>query len=125
MILNGWKEIANHLGRGVRTVQRLEAHGLPIRRPKGTDRSAVIALNDELDAWVKRYAQRGKGKTDAWDAAALDLRNTLLQRHAELWARGQQTVERSRTLLQKSITLRHHMEELRKRHGSPEGRRAA
>jgi len=35
-ILSGWKEIACHLGRGVRTVQRYERElGLPIRRPLG------------------------------------------------------------------------------------------
>lgn len=33
-ILSGWKEIANYLRKGVRTVQRYERElGLPIRRP--------------------------------------------------------------------------------------------
>ena len=32
-ILSGWKEIANHLGKGVRTVQRYELElALPVRR---------------------------------------------------------------------------------------------
>lgn len=56
MILNGWKEIASYLGRGVRTVQRWEQFGLPVRRPKGSDRSAVLALSEELDAWIKNCA---------------------------------------------------------------------
>ena len=52
-ILNSWKEIAHYLGRGVRTVQRWEAElGLPVHRPRGRSRSAVIAVAAELDRWM-------------------------------------------------------------------------
>jgi len=52
-ILNSWKEIANYLNRGVRTVQRWEAElGLPVRRPRGRRRSAVIAMRSEIDQWL-------------------------------------------------------------------------
>jgi hypothetical protein len=52
-ILSGWKQIANHLGKGVRTVQRYERElGLPIRRPAGKSSASVIATAGELDAWV-------------------------------------------------------------------------
>lgn len=52
-ILNSWKEIASYLGRGVRTVQRWEAHlGLPVHRPSGRDHSAVLAFSTELDQWL-------------------------------------------------------------------------
>jgi hypothetical protein len=51
--LSGWKEIANYLGKGVRTVQRYERHmGFPVRRPAGKTRAAVVATKAELDAWV-------------------------------------------------------------------------
>jgi phage terminase Nu1 subunit (DNA packaging protein) len=40
--LNGWKEIANYLGRGVRTVQRWEEMGMPVRRPSKSSRSSVV-----------------------------------------------------------------------------------
>jgi hypothetical protein len=51
--LSGWKEIANYLGKGVRTVQRYErALGLPVRRPAGTTTGSVVATKAELDAWV-------------------------------------------------------------------------
>jgi hypothetical protein len=54
-VLNSWKEIANHMGRGVRTVQRWERElGLPVRRPRGKSRSAVIALAADLDEWLHR-----------------------------------------------------------------------
>jgi len=52
-ILNSWKEVAQYLGRGVRTVQRWEHDlGLPVRRPRGKSRSAVIAFREELDSWL-------------------------------------------------------------------------
>jgi hypothetical protein len=54
-ILNGWKEISNHVKRGVRTAQRWEAAlGMPVYRPALKDRSAVVAFSDELDLWISR-----------------------------------------------------------------------
>ena len=54
--LNSWKQIARYLGRGVRTVQRWEKElGLPVRRPRGRQRSAVIAMTAELDAWLDSH----------------------------------------------------------------------
>ena len=59
--LNSWKEIANYMGRGVRTVQRYEAQfGLPVRRPAGKSRSSVIATRAEIDAWVAAAPYREK-----------------------------------------------------------------
>jgi len=53
-ILNSWKEIAAHVGRGVRTVQRWERElGFPVHRPRGKDRSAVIAIKAEVNAWLR------------------------------------------------------------------------
>jgi hypothetical protein len=58
-ILNSWKEIANYLGRGVRTVQRWERDlGLPVHRPKGKDRSAVLAFPEELVQWLQQTPVR-------------------------------------------------------------------
>ena len=51
--LNGWKDIAMYVGRGVRTVQRWEALGLPVRRPKSRLRSAVVCTTEEVDAWLE------------------------------------------------------------------------
>ena len=62
-ILNGWKEIAEYLGRGVRTLQRYEAqYRLPVHRPAGKDRSAVLAFTDELDAWLAGTPRRSTGQ---------------------------------------------------------------
>lgn len=49
--LQGWKEIAAYLGRGVRTAQRWQRHGLPVHRPS-EDEGAVFALRSELDKWL-------------------------------------------------------------------------
>jgi hypothetical protein len=51
-ILNGWKEIATYMHRGVRTVQRWQNFGLPVRRPSGHMRSAVVTTTEELDRWL-------------------------------------------------------------------------
>jgi|SRR4051812_5147334 hypothetical protein len=54
-VLTSWKEIAAHLGRGVRTVQRWEQYcGLPVRRPGDGNRSTVLAIAEELDDWTRR-----------------------------------------------------------------------
>lgn len=54
-ILHSWKEIASYVGRGVRTIQRYEVQfGLPVHRPTGSSRSAVMAFSDEIDAWLSR-----------------------------------------------------------------------
>ena len=65
--LDSWKEIAAHLGRRVRTVQRWERdEGLPVRRHAHRRRGTVYALVDELDAWhLGRQLAPGNGETTA------------------------------------------------------------
>ena len=59
--LTSWKEIANYLGKSVRTVQRWEASlRLPVRRPNASDRNIVVAVPAELDAWIKQRLQPRK-----------------------------------------------------------------
>lgn len=55
MLLNGWKEIANHIQRGVRTVQRWERVGLPVKRINKSVRSPVIANSEEVDDWLAKW----------------------------------------------------------------------
>lgn len=53
-LLNSWKGIARYLNRGLRTVQRWEAElGLPVRRPRGRRRGAVMAMRSEIDEWLR------------------------------------------------------------------------
>jgi hypothetical protein len=64
--LSGWKEIAAHFGKSVRTVQRWEAElGLPVHRI-GTGRGDTIyAVTDELDSWRQRMETRPP--SEGWD----------------------------------------------------------
>jgi hypothetical protein len=95
-VLNSWKEIAAYLGRGVRTVQRWEQElGLPVRRPRGKERSAVIALKPDLDAWLHntpQHALRAEGHRDPES-------QTELHTHREL------LLERTHLLLEQSVRV--------------------
>jgi len=51
-ILTGWKEIAQYLRLTVRTVQRWEPLGLPVRRVSTSAWSPVVAMSDEIDQWA-------------------------------------------------------------------------
>lgn len=58
-ILQGWKEIASYIGMSLRTVQRYELElMLPIRRSGEVGRSAVMAVSDEIDAWLAMTTTR-------------------------------------------------------------------
>ena len=120
VILNGWKEIANHLGRGVRTVQRWEQLGLPVRRPKGSDRSAVLALCEELDEWVRSCAtHREKSGPSYCQAEIADL-SARLKRTNELVVLV--CAQRSK-LWVRAAEMRSRIEELQRSYGR-NGRRS-
>jgi TolB-like protein len=51
--LDSWKEIADYLGRDVRTAIRWEkVRGMPVRRVPGQKGHGVFALREEIDAWL-------------------------------------------------------------------------
>ncbi len=50
--LDSWKEVAEYLGRDVRTATRWESQGLPLHRVPGGKGSSVFAFTDEIDAWM-------------------------------------------------------------------------
>lgn len=57
--LDSWKEIAVHLRRTVRTVQRWEKkEGLPVHRHHHQRSSSVYASKLELDSWWKRESEK-------------------------------------------------------------------
>lgn len=59
-VLTSWKEIAAHLGKSIRTVQRWERElGLPVRRPDTRRSGIVLADPTELDAWLHRQSTAG------------------------------------------------------------------
>lgn len=59
--LDSWKEIAAHLKRTVRTVQRWEtSEGLPVHRHTHLKGSTVYAFKTEIDVWLT-----GRGQTQS------------------------------------------------------------
>jgi hypothetical protein len=81
-VLNSWKEIATYLGRGVRTVQRWEAElQLPVHRPRGKNRSAVMAFRAELNDWLFRTPLEcdNKKNNDALLEIAHEMQGLALQ----------------------------------------------
>lgn len=64
-ILSSWKEIANYLGKGVRTVQRWENElALPVHRPVPGSRRIVITTKEELAAWLVKQQTRAQAKKE-------------------------------------------------------------
>jgi len=109
-ILSGWKEIATYLGKGVRTVQRQERGlGLPVRRPAGRIRAAVVATKAELDGWIAAAPLRNVfqlshdsgAKTTVDTRVALD---TLSREVAELHRLREESAE-LRSALRESVAL--------------------
>ena len=58
--LTCWKEIAEYLHKGVRTVQRWEQLGVPVRRSHGLAKSSVLAFTGEIDAWMRCHFEGGR-----------------------------------------------------------------
>ena len=54
-LFSGWKEIANYMHSSVRTVQRWEKIGLPVRRVTKSRRAPVIAFAEDLDGWARSW----------------------------------------------------------------------
>ena len=92
-LLNSWKEIAAYLDRGVRTVQRWEKQGLPVRRVTSGPRSPVIAKASDIDAWIESARAHGV---------------PVLLSHEHVMLRGQLriSVEQSRALCIEMAHLR-------------------
>ncbi len=84
-VLSSWKEIARHLGKGVRTVQRWErCAGLPVHRPHPGS-GIVIADPREIDAWIHRQSGSGCSEDEELLKQLDDLRqeNQSLSRQLE------------------------------------------
>ena len=57
--LESWKEITAYFGRDVRTVQRWERAGIPIRRYALGKKNSVYALKTELQTWFEAMRSLG------------------------------------------------------------------
>ena len=103
-ILSGWKEIAKHLRKGVRTVQRYERElGLPIRRPAGKSSASVIATAGELDAWVTASPIRVQFEL-AHPTSNIEMLEKL-RRNVKEMARLRQETQEARRALSEGLEL--------------------
>jgi len=50
--LDSWKEIAEYIGRDVRTATRWETQGMPLHRVPGGRGASVFAFTHEIDQWM-------------------------------------------------------------------------
>jgi len=92
-IMSGWKEIANYLGKGIRTMQRYERElGLPVHRPRGKPVGSVMATKAELQAWIEARPIR-QGFRLAQPRDLSDLFDRLSQNIAEGRRLRQQSAE--------------------------------
>jgi len=91
-LLSGWKEIAHYMHLNVRTAQRWEKLGLPVRRPCDGACSAVIADSDEIDQWATRKETRAA-------RYIYDAGRTLTVQFNQLQSARRRTARRTRKLL--------------------------
>lgn len=102
-ILNSWKEISGFIGRGVRTVQRWEElYGLPVHRAAGRNRSAVYALSDELDAWLRSGKTHVKPQ-EKTDFASATIDNRALMEQADVLTSRVDALERENVWLRAQL----------------------
>jgi hypothetical protein len=95
-ILCSWKELANYVGKSVRTLQRYECRlGFPIRRPDGKNRSSVMALVAEVDLWLRSNSR--KDSPDRAPRPEQEQKQKILNSWSEIAeyvSRGVRTVQR-------------------------------
>lgn len=94
-VLTSWKEIAAHLGKSIRTVQRWERElALPVRRPDLRRSGIVLADPAELDAWLHRQGTLALEPRE-------EANRVLASRFQDLHQRSALTIERTLLLYQK------------------------
>src|SRR5712675_2365930 len=77
-VLNSWKEIAEYVGRGVRTLQRWEQfYGFPVHRPAGNHKSAVFAVPAEVDEWLRTRPMHMQKEANGNGGASEELESEL------------------------------------------------
>lgn len=70
--LDGWKSIADYLGRDVRTAHRWHRdRGMPVHHVPGGRRAAVFADRNELDGWLRQADSGQDGPKEATSAGPL------------------------------------------------------
>jgi hypothetical protein len=86
-ILTSWKEIAEYVGKGIRTIQRWEGQmGFPMRRMRHGRKSTVLAVPREIEAWLQSQPLFGEqlGSEESERTALLRALNALRSENRKL-----------------------------------------
>jgi hypothetical protein len=89
-ILQGWKEIADHLHVTTRTAQRWEHFSLPVRRVSTSPCSSVVATSEDINHWA--HSKRTCERRAAPNSSFAEYRSTqhrageLISQLGTLWA---------------------------------------
>ena len=102
-LLNSWKEIAAYLGRGVRTAQRWEKYGLPVRRLAPGPRASVIADAREIDKWIQSAKSHGFEAADPFTPPVVPTANRTAIRQFRPFIDGHDVLENGRNRLAQLI----------------------
>jgi hypothetical protein len=97
-LLSGWKEIADHMHTGVRTAQRWERFGLPVRRVSESSCSPVVAISEDIEQWARKRQTKVSGY-------ALVKSASLTGKFAELRSEQRRAFRRTQTILKQIQNL--------------------
>jgi hypothetical protein len=116
IVLGSWKEIANYLGKGVRTVQRWErCSGLPVHRPSGSSKGVVLAFPHELDRWARRQDGREQAPSPLHIQRNMALSNELMSQTRMLRDSTRELMKSCNQFLE--LSRRHRAEAVRRGNG--------
>lgn len=112
-VFTSWKEIAQYVGKGVRTVQRWECEqGFPVHSVFGKTKRSIVAFPKEIDEWLQSKEMRESRAT----GPEMDpLQHSLTELQMENAALLMQIEELQKTLSQP----------LESHHNSPMGKRTS
>ena len=113
LVLNSWKEIADYLNCGVRTVQRWEHDlDLPVYRPRPGKRGPVCAFASEIQIWMRQKKTEHPSFVHAVrNGAAINTSHRLIRLSAEL---VKQTAAATRIQQQQAVRLLDTVEKLKR-----------
>lgn len=98
-LLCGWKEIAEYMHLTVRTAQRWQRVGLPVRRAYESQRSPVLAAQHELEQWLSMRETRRRRRPS-------ESQRRLVSEFRELRSAQRRTHRVTRTLVHEVTQLR-------------------
>jgi hypothetical protein len=117
--VHSWKEIAAYMGRSIRTVQRMEKFGLPVRRITTSVKASVSADSRDIDIWLA--SARAHGVANAQSAEQIFLRGSLKEALSMSRALRKEMVKLREERRQDMIVLKDLVQQLKRTMAATEG----